>query len=167
MAAPHGNQYALGNKGGAPRTVSPPPEECILLGEELVKWATEPVPKNEKRLHLNQWWALVKKITKNEWDTLCERKEFIPYYEKAKVAISIRYIDGTINPSISQRFLRLYFSDLKQDEDEVADRKNKANAQALTADEIIKAIREDMNARTKSQSVRGVPAAPEPDVADK
>lgn len=150
--------------GGRPRTVTPAPEECIELGKELVLWATEKTPKTEKRVHLKQWWALIKSMTKKEWDNLCIKEEFRAYYEKAQVAIAIRYIDGTLNPAVANRFLRLYFPDLKQDEDEVADRKNKANAQALSADEIIKAIREDMNARSKTQSVRGVSAASESDL---
>lgn len=115
---------------GRPRTTSPPPEECIELGKEIVKWATEKTKKDEKRLFLKQWWCLVKGMSKNEWDALCHT-EFLPYYQKAQVAIATRYIDGTVNPSIAQRFLRLYFPDLQKNEDEKSVSDAQARAQAL------------------------------------
>lgn len=103
---------------GAPRTVSPSHEIVEEWGRELVEWATEKTPKDEKRIHLKQWWCLVKSLSKNQWDALCELKEFFPYYEKAQIAIAIRYLDGTINPSIAQRFLRLYFPELEKNEND-------------------------------------------------
>lgn len=139
-----GNQYAVGNNGGRPRTTTPPTEECIILGEELVKWATEVPPEGEIRVHFKQWWSLVKSMSKEEWDLICDTKEFRPYYDKAQISLAIRYIDGTLNPSVSNRFLRLYYPELKQDEDEVAARKNGSIVQAM---ENLAAMKERMEKR--------------------
>lgn len=112
---------------GRPRTSTPPDPELEILGQELVDWATyadtEKPKKDDKRIHLKQWYSLVKGLTKKNWDHMCEKEIFRAYYEKAQAAISIRYIDGTVNPSIAQRFLRLYFSELKKDEDQVVEMK--------------------------------------------
>ncbi len=99
---------------GRPRTTTPEKEELIKLGEELVLWATEKT--KELRYHLNQWWCLEKGFTQNEWDLMCAKKEFKVFIAKARVAISKRYVDGSINSSIAHRFLRLYFPELKEEE---------------------------------------------------
>ncbi len=98
--------------GGAPRTVSFPPDQMIQLGEEMLEW----VEKN-KPIHIKQWYSIVKMFTYNQWKTFISCEEFFPYYEKAISIISIRYINGDINPSISQRFLKLYFKDVRDQED--------------------------------------------------
>lgn len=101
---------------GRPRTTTPPPKEVVKLGQEMVKWfKTEPV---RKKYHLNQWWSLEKEMLKSEWDALCQKDEFLAYYERARHIVAQRYIDGSINPSIAQRFLRLYYPELKKDEDD-------------------------------------------------
>lgn len=108
-----------------PRTLTPEDPELEILGQELVDWATyadtEKPRKDDKRLHLKQWYALKKSFTKVKWDKMCEKPVFRAYYEKAQAALAIRYIDGTVNPSIAQRFLRLYFGDLKKEEDATAE----------------------------------------------
>lgn len=106
--------------GGRPRSEITQPENCVRLGEDLVKWATETPPKGEKRLHLNQWYSIKMGILRSQWNDLCQLPEFRAYYEKAQAAISIKYLDGTVNPSIAQRFLPVYFSELKEWEIEKA-----------------------------------------------
>lgn len=101
---------------GAPRTVCPEYEELILLGKELVAWAVSKDTKDSQKLHLKQWYNLEKHFTKNTWDTMCHKPEFIPYYEEAKAAISIRYLNGVVNPSIAHRFMRHYFDELVDDD---------------------------------------------------
>jgi hypothetical protein len=133
MAAPKGNKYALGNDGGRPRTVSPEPLELIKLGEEMVAWVRANNP-----IHLKCWYSLEKRFTYKQWETMTQREEFVPYYEEALNLVSINYVNGTINPSIAQRFLRMYFKDLKlienQDLDEASQRKAK-EAQVVTSTE--------------------------------
>lgn len=104
--------------GGRPRSTTPPPKEVIELGKEMVEWfLTEPV---RKKFHFKQWYSIEKKMLKAQWDNLCAVQEFNAYYEQAQAIISQRYMDGSINPGIAQRFLRLYFPELKKDEDDKA-----------------------------------------------
>jgi len=99
--------------GGRPRTTSPPKEDLIKLGQEMVDW----VERNDP-IHLSQWYTLEKLLTYRQWKAIIQHEEFLPYYEKALKIIGIKYIDGTIHPSIAQRWQRIYFSDLKEEEDE-------------------------------------------------
>lgn len=124
---------------GAPRTVSFPPEEMIKLGEEMLAFVT----KNQKKmLHLSQWYSIEKMFTEKQWETFCDRAEFIPYYEKALKLVGINYLDknSNVREGISQRWQRVYFKDLKKSEDsdanEDADRKAKAlKGEARAAEE--------------------------------
>ncbi len=105
--------------GGRPRDVSFPPEQMIELGKEMVQWV-----KDNKPLHIKQWYSIQKMFTYNQWKTMQVCKEFFPYYEQALNIISIQYIDKTSNirDSVSHRFLRAYFKDVREQEDEDADR---------------------------------------------
>lgn len=103
------------NPVGRPRTVSLTQEEMITLGEEMLEWV-----KLNDPIHLKCWYSIEKSFTYNEWDTFTKRPEFVPYYEKALAIVSLKYIDGTINQSIAQRFLRGYFKEMKLEEDETS-----------------------------------------------
>jgi hypothetical protein len=116
-----------------PRTVSFEENEMIALGIEMVDW----VMKNEP-LHLSHWYTIHKGFIYNEWKTFLKRPEFVPYYEKALKLIGMQYLDGKsrVKEGISQRWLRVYFKDLREDEDETAAynaslRKEVANQEAL------------------------------------
>lgn len=112
-----GNQAAKGcTTSGAPRTVSPEPPEMIKLGQEMVEWVKENNP-----LHLSEWYSIHKHYTNKQWDTFRDRAEFVQYYEEAIAYIRKNYIDGTVNSTIASRFLRLYFKDLKDEENETAE----------------------------------------------
>ena len=95
-----------------PRTVSLEPDAMIELGKEMVAWV-----KQNKPMHLKEWYSIEKQYTKSEWDTFKRRDEFIIYYEQALAIISIGYLNGHIVPAIAQRFLRYYFHDLREQED--------------------------------------------------
>lgn len=101
-------------KIGRPRTVSHNPDEMIKLGEEMLSWVIENDP-----IHLKEWYSINQGICYKDWKSIIQRAEFIPYYEQAISIVSMKYIDGTINNSIAQRFLRMYFRDLKEAEDEL------------------------------------------------
>ena len=100
---------------GAPRTVSPSPEEMIALGEEMLKWV-----KLNDPLHLSEWYKIEKMIIYKVWKTYIQREEFIPYYEKALAIIGRKYLDknSDVRDGISNRWQRVYFKDLKDDEDQ-------------------------------------------------
>lgn len=101
--------------GGTPRTVSFDRDEMIALGEEMVKWVINKTP-----LHLSEWYTTEKMYTYNQWKTFIKRPEFIPYYEKALKIVGKQYLDKTSNvrEGVSQRWQRVYFCDLKEEEDE-------------------------------------------------
>jgi hypothetical protein len=101
----------------AHRTVSPSDEVLEELGKEIVAWVTDD-PKKEK-IHLTQWFYGVKDFSPNEYQTIRKREVFARYYAKAKALMAIRYIDGTVNPSIAHRFLRIYFPEIKREETEM------------------------------------------------
>lgn len=121
---------------GRDRTTTPEDDELVKLGEELVEWATEPA--KELRFHINQWYCLKKGITKKEYDLMLQKPIFREYHAKARIAISARYVDGSINPTIASRFLRHYFEEVKQEENEKTkyDAETKANANIREAKEM-------------------------------
>jgi hypothetical protein len=100
--------------GGRPRTQIPTPEEMIKLGEEMVQWVEIHRP-----LHLTQWWKIEKFITSKVWECMQVAPEFFPYYEKALSIIGLQYLDkeSRIRDGISQRWQRVYFKDLRDQED--------------------------------------------------
>jgi len=99
---------------GRPRTVSLAPEEMIALGEEMLKWVKENNP-----IHLSMWYSIEKMFTEKEWDTFQQREEFVPYYEKALKLVGYNYLTkgSDVEPSIKQRWQRVYFKDLRKQED--------------------------------------------------
>lgn len=101
--------------GGAPRTVSPPPEEVIKLGEDLLKWMSEKT--NEKRTVWALWytshWLLEK-----DWKNLKQRPEFVPYYERARALMANKLHNDVLEKGIAHRYLRLYDRELCAHEDE-------------------------------------------------
>lgn len=118
MPAPLGNQFAKGcETSGAPRTVSLSQDEMIALGKEMFKWV-----KDNNPLHLNEWYSIEKGFTYNQWKTFICCKEFFPYYERSLNLVGKQYLnkDSQVNPSISQRWQRVYFKDLRDEEDETA-----------------------------------------------
>lgn len=117
MAAPKGNTFNRGNptgRGMRPRTEFTN-EEVQQLGEEMLEWVSV-----NKPIHLSQWYSIEKMLTYNEFKTLSHYEDFIPYYQKALAIVGIKYLDGTVNSSISHRWQRVYFKDLREEEDETA-----------------------------------------------
>ena len=114
---------------GAPRTVSLSPDEMIELGKEMVKWVSLNNP-----LHLSQWYSFQKKFTKKQWRAMILCDEFLTYYEEALQLVGLNYIkkNSDVEPSIKQRWQRVYFDDLRMSEDEdldaVAERSKKIAA---------------------------------------
>jgi hypothetical protein len=99
---------------GRPRTVSLSPDEMIALGEEMVAW----VIKNDP-IHLSMWYCIEKGYTDAEWDTMHVAPEFFPYYEKALKLVGYNYLheNSDVESSLKQRWQRVYFKDLRRQED--------------------------------------------------
>lgn len=104
----------------SPRRVCPQDDELIELGEDLVKWATE--PSEDLRCRFAQWYSLIQGISDDHWKLLKVKPEFTRYYERAKAALANRFLDGSVCPSIAHRFLRIYTPEVKEEEDSTADR---------------------------------------------
>ena len=102
---------------GRPRTVTPDPEEMVTLGEQMLEWIRENQP-----LHLSEWYSGEMFITEKVWDSMKRAPEFFTYYDRALKLIGKQYLDKTskVRDSISHRWLRVYFKDLKEEEDEAA-----------------------------------------------
>lgn len=103
---------------GRPRTSSPTPDECVKLGEELVEWATEET--KEWRCLFQQWYSIKKGILRKDWKALVQIPQFLPYYEIAQAALAKKAIDGTMEKSFGQRYVRLYDRGLIEVENEQA-----------------------------------------------
>ena len=119
--------------GGRPRDVSFSPDEMIELGQEMVDYVT----KNKKTiLHLCEWYTILKGFTYKQWKTFIQRSEFIPYYEQALKIVGLKYVDknSNVRDGISQRWQRVYFGDLKEQEDQDANDEAARRAANLKAD---------------------------------
>ncbi len=101
---------------GRPREIAPPPEEVIELGKEMVNWVIENEP---YILHLSDWYTLTKMFTYNYWKLLIKLEEFRPYYEKALKIVGRKYLDkdSKVRNGVAERWQRVYFADLREQED--------------------------------------------------
>lgn len=101
-----------------PRILTLSPEEMTKLGEEMVQWCLV-----NKPLHLSQWWSFEKDITDSDWNAIRKLPEFVHYYNKALKIVGMSYInkESKVEPRIKDRWLRVYFKDLKEQEDEDMD----------------------------------------------
>tara|TARA_R110002126_G_scaffold963_3_gene5725 strand:- start:239 stop:649 length:411 start_codon:yes stop_codon:yes gene_type:complete len=103
---------------GAPRKVSPSPEECVKLGEELVKWALEEDKKNP-HIIFQQFYSIIKRIPRRSWKAIVQIPEFLPYYEEAQAALAIRCMNGGMEKSFGHRYIRLYDNEIKNEENDL------------------------------------------------
>jgi hypothetical protein len=103
-----------------PRTVSLEPEEMIKLGEEMVEWVME-----NKPIHLSMWYTQLKDFSDKEWNAMRQIPEFLHYYEKALKLVGYSYLDkdSNVDGRLKDRWQRVYFKDLKHQEDQDADAK--------------------------------------------
>lgn len=109
-----------------PRTTSLEPDEMIALGEEMLDWV-----KKNNPIHLSMWYSIEKMFTEKQWDAMQQMPEFLPYYEKALKIVGYNYITkgSDVEPAIKQRWQRVYFKDLKREEDESLANEIKLKAQ--------------------------------------
>jgi len=126
--------------GGRPRTVSLEPDEMIKLGQEMIDWISE-----NKPLHISHWYSIHMFIPFKAWDTMTQRLEFIPYYERAMQIIGLQYLDknSNVREGASQRWQRVYFKDLRAQED--ADLRLKATIEQDTQKQSTDEIKQKMD----------------------
>jgi hypothetical protein len=103
---------------GRPREISLSPKDMEKLGKEMVDW----LKNTPNVLHLSEWYTIEKGFIYNEWKAFIQCKEFLPYYERALKIVGKKYLDknSDVIPGISQRWQRVYFKDLKEQEDQDA-----------------------------------------------
>lgn len=118
---------------GRPRTTVPEKEELIALGEDLLAWASEK-KKGELRCRWCEWYAMRHFFIRAQWKRMLDTPEFRPYYEAAQGFLGEKWIDGTINHSIAQRYLRIYDPELREQEDQDENDKELRKAAALKGD---------------------------------
>lgn len=87
--------------------------ELTQIGTELVEYAL-----TSDLLHVSEYYAVVRGIPRHTWKALIKTDVLLPYYEKAQAIIARRYVDGTVSSSIAHRFLRIYYKDVGESENE-------------------------------------------------
>lgn len=115
---------------GRPRTSVPEKEDLIQLGKDLLSWASTK-KEGELRCRWSEWYAVKHFFIRAQWKRMVDTEEFRPYYEAAQVFLGEKWINGTINASIAQRYLRIYDPELKAQEDKDADANELRKASAL------------------------------------
>ncbi len=127
---------------GRPRSSIPDDEELIKLGEDLLAWASEK-KKGELRCRWCEWYCRKHFFIRKQWKRMVDTESFRPYYEAAQGFLAEKWIDGTINASISHRYLRIYDPELKEGENEDADAEAARKALALKGE--ARAVEEEKN----------------------
>lgn len=112
---------------GRPRTMVPEKKELIELGEDLVNWIENADPKFPKYFWAE--WYTSRGYIRAQWKKMIEKEEFRPYYETAQYHMAKPYVNGTVNPSIAHRFIRLYCPDVKEEENEESAYKEKVKVE--------------------------------------
>lgn len=143
-------------KIGRPRTVSLEPDEMKKLGQEMLDWVAENDP-----LHLSQWYTIHMGITYNQWKAMIAMPEFLPYYEQALKLVGLKYLDGEskrVKEGISQRWQRIYFKDLKEEEDETAayNAALKREEQGKVSLDLVNRVGDFINAVSQAHSARRI-----------
>ena len=94
-------------------------EDVIKLGEELLKWMHDN-KKNKDIVHLSQFYSEYKGICRSDWRAIAQRVQFLTYYEKALEWMGTKTLtNDKIPPSYGNRFLNIYFKDVRETEREV------------------------------------------------
>ena len=117
--------------GGRPRTAIPEKEDLIELGKDLVAWASAPQKKGQPvRCRFCQWYT-EKGFVCRQWKEFYDKPEFSSYYEKARALLCSKFVDGTIHPSIANRYLRIYDPEMRDEENKDLDAQELRKASAL------------------------------------
>lgn len=144
-----------------PRTTSFSDEEMIALGEEMIEYL-----RTHDIVHLKEWYSIEKSFLHEEWKCFIQIPSFLPYYQKAISMISMKYVreDTGIEPSLKHRFLRLYFGDIREreDQDKDEDTVRKTKVSQADSETEVKKFREFLN-ETRGHC-EGVPGTLRPEM---
>ena len=99
-----------------PRTSCPEDDELIILGEDLIKWCSEET--KELRCRFANWYT-ERGFIEKEWKRIIDNPTFRPYYETARAKLALKYVDGSINPSIGNRIAGYYIPEAKAEDREL------------------------------------------------
>jgi len=145
-----GRDPSLSNRGRPLKEGSLTDEELHKIGKELVDWVED----TEKRMkenvfHLSSFYQHLKGFSRTQWLLIIDRTIFKPYYEKALLACGrMLVLNKNIAQSYGNRFLPIYFAEIREYENEL--RKNKAEFSAI---EILNAIhRIETNAKSVTET---------------
>ena len=132
MAPPKGNKFGVGH-GRPPAHFTD--DDAHILGKELLEWMIDEDNNKESDIvHLSEWYSEVKGIDPRHFEALCRRECFLGYYEKARKWMGKRLMKNkNLHSSYGNRFLAVYFKELKEHEIEMAT--IKANTEAQQKDE--------------------------------
>lgn len=126
--APRSGDFKPGNRASVGHGRPPNPgfedEALEVLGKELMQWMEE-VDADPKAnvVHLSQFYAEKKKISPTQWKDIVDRERFSSYYDIARVWMGRKLLQNERLPqSYGNRFLGMYFRDLRADEEAVKDR---------------------------------------------
>ncbi len=156
------NPVGKPNPVGRPRTVCPEKEELEALGIEMVEWfKTHP-----DALHISEWYSIEKFIVDNVWDVMIQKPEFLTYYELSMKLVGKKYLDKTSNvrEGASQRWQRVYFRDLRKQEDADADLEMQRSKEV---DKTIPEHYQYLNERLREELAEARQASSERKIADK
>lgn len=127
MAPPKGNKFARGH-GRPPEHYTD--EEVVLLGERFIQWMEDQDndPKSDV-VHLSEWYSEVIGMAPSQYQNLTRRACFSFYHERACRWMGKRLMKSKhLQASYGNRFLAIYFGEIKEHEIEMAT--IKANSQA-------------------------------------
>ena len=93
-------------------------------------------PRYNSCLLYTSWYTIEKGYTYNEWKNFIQIEEFLPYYEQALKIIGKKYVNknSNVRDKISDRWQRIYFPDLREQEDKDADDNELRKATALKSE---------------------------------
>ncbi len=122
MAAPVGNKNSVGH--GRPANSGYEDEDLIILGEEFVAWMKQmDDDPSSNTVHLSEWWAQIKNISKSQWESIIKRSCFKCYYDKAMKWMGVKLLKNkNLHPSYGNRFLTIYMKEVKEEEEDIRER---------------------------------------------
>lgn len=158
-----GNKLALGHGRGR-NPVMFTDEQAEELGIQLIEWMEELIASGKPPVHFVQFYNLKKGLLLRDWDNLCERKVFSPYYNSARDLMALAtQLNDKLSTAYGSRFLGVYSKDLRAHEraiqkDKLADELElkKAEMSSFTPEvlELNKSILDGITSRQKEAQER-------------
>jgi len=159
-----GNQLAKGNPTSGRNPIYFTDEEAEEIGKELVQWMKDLIASGKPPVHFVQFYNLKKGLFLRDWDLLCCRKVFSPYYESARDLMALAtQLNDKLSTAYGSRFLGVYSRDLRAHERAIQKEKladelelKKAEMSSFTPEvlELNKSILDGITSRQKEAQER-------------